>query len=135
MLALPSHHVLSSPGHCMLWFPHYPVFWSHHHHVLSLPCAVIALSPCVIVTHCCPHCIVVACPCHVLCPHCVIVMQYFTLLHEFWWIPFGFHWNGRNIKFLWILPDSQWNLDGIPMDSQWNLNGIPKSCDLTFIYQ
>ena len=51
------------------------------------------------------------------------------------WVPVdstGILWNGRNVQFLWIPMDSQWNSREIPwnsrmisMDSKWNLNGIP----------
>ena len=50
-------------------------------------------------------------------------------------IPLGIRRNGRNVPFLWIPMDSQWNSSGISMeippkfqnDSKWNLNGIPLS--------
>ena len=36
-------------------------------------------------------------------------------------IPCGIRWNGRNLIFRWIPPDSEWNSNGF----HWILNGIP----------
>ena len=100
--ALPSNpvsHLLVIACHGSLS----PMSWSCCCHVLSLPCTIVALSPCVIVT---PHCWVVIMPCphHVfaLCPwltsaqHCLCPFVIVLCLSEVGWDDGMGGWGGTH---------------------------------------